>query len=342
MSYYTDFRGTFRVEPAFAPEHAQILENFFKHNHRSKEYPSPWCDLWISDDNKHIFPLSGRTQEAASWLRYIKKNYLDSWGYRLSGNVIWRGESTGDTGSLTIDENGNIVETFLWDYLEDIIMGIPHLVVPNPIKPLDWENDEEYREFEVHVKFNKPVTSEHARWVNDFADTIHYARKRVDKSKYGRDGELFLDPVDMDNSTYDGGVKYEFMTFSPEELLDRTELVEHLRRVRIANREAELHRMRTIPAGDCPDMFCQWRIEDGRLAHDGRINFSRPVEWLQFLIRKFFEPNGYVLNGRIRWNGNNDFYDRGTIFIKDNRVSAFVVPYPEPTDENAMNRDGAY
>ena len=100
--------------------------------------------------------------------------------------------------------------------------------------------------------------------------------------------------------------------------------------------------MRTTPAGDCPDLFCQWTAKNGQLSWDEQINFSRPVEWLVFLIKKFFAPNGYVLNGTIRWNGYNDFYDCGTIFVKDNKVAAYALPFPEPTDDDAVNKDGAY
>ena len=152
--------------------------------------------------------------------------------------------------------------------------------------------------------------------------------------------ELFIDPVELDRSTYDGGSKYEFMALSLDELLFETDFVEPLKRIRKVNREAELQRMRTTPAGECPDLFCQWKIENGKLVHDGETNFSRPVEWLQFLIRKFFEPNGYVLNGKIRWNGYGDFYDRGTIFIKENKVAAYLVPYLKPLNKRFKKQWG--
>jgi hypothetical protein len=42
--------------------------------------------------------------------------------------------------------------------------------------------------------------------------------------------------------------------------------------------------------------------------------------WLGLLIKYFFTPKGYVLNGDATWTANDDDYDRGSIFIKDNRI----------------------
>jgi hypothetical protein len=49
---------------------------------------------------------------------------------------------------------------------------------------------------------------------------------------------------------------------------------------------------------------------------------SRPgfCMWLELLIKHFFAPRGYVLNGDATWTASDDDYDRGSIFIKDNQI----------------------
>lgn len=68
-----------------------------------------------------------------------------------------------------------------------------------------------------------------------------------------------------------------------------------------------------------PDRDCQWYINDeGELDWEGE-NFYDYVEWLQYLIDTFFQPSGYKLNGKVKWQGE-DWEDRGIITIKDNEM----------------------
>jgi len=41
--------------------------------------------------------------------------------------------------------------------------------------------------------------------------------------------------------------------------------------------------------------------------------------WLRLLLEHFLVPRGYVLNGEVRWEGQ-DPDDRGCIFVKDNQL----------------------
>jgi hypothetical protein len=45
------------------------------------------------------------------------------------------------------------------------------------------------------------------------------------------------------------------------------------------------------------------------------------VAWLEYFIGQFLAPWGYVLNGEMKWAGENEA-DRGTILVKDNKVTA--------------------
>src|SRR3990167_457454 len=75
-------------------------------------------------------------------------------------------------------------------------------------------------------------------------------------------------------------------------------------------------------AEDFPSHYCQWiPTEDGlHLKWDGNEKFYNYVEWLKYLIKKFFEPKGYKLNGEIIWEGE-EHDDTGKIIVADNVVS---------------------
>jgi hypothetical protein len=91
----------------------------------------------------------------------------------------------------------------------------------------------------------------------------------------------------------------------------------------------------TPPEGQ-PSLWCQWvPTEDGSaLEWNGDENFIAPVEWMQYLIEHFLQPNplarqaqpeefaflqGHELNGLIRAQGEVDD-DQWTLFVTENRV----------------------
>lgn len=70
-----------------------------------------------------------------------------------------------------------------------------------------------------------------------------------------------------------------------------------------------------------PGLWCQWVINDNNeLEWDGGEKFYNYVEWLIYMIDKFFIPLGYVLNGEIDWQGE-DYEDAGTIVVTNNIVN---------------------
>ena len=74
------------------------------------------------------------------------------------------------------------------------------------------------------------------------------------------------------------------------------------------------------PAKTQPGLWCQWKVTEDALEWDGGEKFYNYEEWLEYLIDNFFEPLGYILNGEIAWQGeeNDDF---GTISVEDNIIS---------------------
>jgi len=77
------------------------------------------------------------------------------------------------------------------------------------------------------------------------------------------------------------------------------------------------------PAGGCPGLWCQWvATKDGKhIEWDGGEKFYEYVDWLKWIIEKFLKPNGIVLNGEVRWQGEYDD-DKGVIRVHDNEVTA--------------------
>lgn len=76
-----------------------------------------------------------------------------------------------------------------------------------------------------------------------------------------------------------------------------------------------------IPPDDCPGLWCQWvPNEDGTIIQwDCNEKFYNYVEWIEFIIKYFLEPWGYILNGEVRWRGE-EFDDIGTIICENNKV----------------------
>jgi len=87
------------------------------------------------------------------------------------------------------------------------------------------------------------------------------------------------------------------------------------------------------PPSSQPGLWCKWEVVDGELQWDGREKFYDYIEWLEYMIEKFFKPWGIVLDGSINWQGEAHS-DRGTIFCVSNKVTtqeggAKDIPTPE-------------
>jgi hypothetical protein len=75
------------------------------------------------------------------------------------------------------------------------------------------------------------------------------------------------------------------------------------------------------PPGGQPGLWCGWAPDTSRRAvvWNGSEKFYDYVEWLEYLLEHFLEGWDYVLNGQVRWRGE-DPNDRGVIVISENAV----------------------
>lgn len=73
---------------------------------------------------------------------------------------------------------------------------------------------------------------------------------------------------------------------------------------------------------DHPGAYNQWTIKKYGtvLAWDNGETFYHYTDWLVWLCARFFAPRGYMINGRVEWQGE-EFDDIGVIEVKGNAVS---------------------
>lgn len=76
--------------------------------------------------------------------------------------------------------------------------------------------------------------------------------------------------------------------------------------------------------------YCQWQpTRDGKsLEWDGGEKFYNYVEWLQYLIVRFFKPWGIELSGEIEYQGE-EVGDVGKLVIEDGKVKQIEYKAPE-------------
>jgi hypothetical protein len=75
------------------------------------------------------------------------------------------------------------------------------------------------------------------------------------------------------------------------------------------------------PPDSQPGLWCQWipSEDDQTIQWDGTEKFYFYVEWLYYLIDHFIQPWGYILNGEVSWQGEEDD-DYGIIIVKNNEI----------------------
>jgi hypothetical protein len=80
------------------------------------------------------------------------------------------------------------------------------------------------------------------------------------------------------------------------------------------------------------DLFDISEDRSAILPYDGENEHGLRL-WLLLLAEHFLGPLGYVLNGEVSWDADNDVEDRGCIFVKDNVVEAVddVILNPGPS-----------
>lgn len=72
-----------------------------------------------------------------------------------------------------------------------------------------------------------------------------------------------------------------------------------------------------------PSHYCQWvpNADGAGLQWDGGEKFYDYTEWLRYIVEQFLKPWGYILNGEVKWQGEQGS-DFGMLVVRDNVVTA--------------------
>jgi len=147
-------------------------------------------------------------------------------------------------------------------------------------------------DFEGQFDINKAVDIKTFNLINGLANTRRMKRAGLPE-KYGVDGEFYFEPEDFKDCGQSDKPKLGTIVD------DNT------------------------PPSTQPSLWLQWIITDDykHIQWDGNEKFYCYVEWLEYIINKILKPRGYVVNGIVRWRGE-EFDDIGTITVKNNVVTA--------------------
>lgn len=138
--------------------------------------------------------------------------------------------------------------------------------------------------FKGSFKLNKKLDKETHDYLKRFAETRRMARNLPEQ--YGIEGEFYVDGAG------DFGQAHE------------DNIINH-----------------NTPPKTQPGLWCQWVPNKSGTAiqWDGGEKFYHYVEWLEYIIKNFLAPKGYVLNGEVDFQGEDDS-DQGTIIVRNNEV----------------------
>jgi hypothetical protein len=144
------------------------------------------------------------------------------------------------------------------------------------------------------------IKPEHAAYLTAFSNTRRMKRDAKEAEKFPDPVRLAVGlPIGKEGGYFVGGSGFKGQN-------DDASVLDHNR-----------------PPSGQPGLWCQW-IPDryGRaIVWDRGEKFYDYVEWLQYLIKHFLKPWGYVLNGEVQWRGE-DRDDRGVIAVSANDVKS--------------------
>lgn len=92
-----------------------------------------------------------------------------------------------------------------------------------------------------------------------------------------------------------------------------------------------------------PSLWCQWvpNEEGTAIVWDGGEKFYEYENWIIYIVKNFLAPNGYILNGTVSWQGEDD-EDFGELVMIDNilHISKGFKFYKEPKIyEHGLGKD---
>lgn len=199
-------------------------------------------------------------------------------------------------------------------------------------------------DFNGSLSISRPLTKKQTEYINRLSSTRRmkrdvnklmeiykgkygypFAKEKTPESIYGLDGEFFA------HDDGNAGQKEDASIINYNQ--PPGQVVVTMENLNKGIKENETRSKKLLCQ---PGLWCQWVIsDDGKaLEWDGGEKFYNYIEWLKYLINRFFEPWGKKLNGEIYWEGE-DSDDRGIIVVKDNVVKIKIaeITFKEVEDE---------
>lgn len=139
--------------------------------------------------------------------------------------------------------------------------------------------------FEGRFALDRPLDEKTYTFMRKLNATRRMKRKLG--PEYGVDGEFFVD-----------GGGYRGQDFAETSIVDPNH-----------------------PPSTQPGLWCKWCPTADRTAieWDGGEKFYDYIQWIEYLIARVLEPEGYRLNGTVQWWGQ-DHTDYGCIVVSNNVV----------------------
>lgn len=162
-------------------------------------------------------------------------------------------------------------------------------------------------DFEGSLSLSKNLTDEQKNYINTFSNTRRMKRdvNKLMELYHGNYGYPGVPETADPNDIY--GYQGEFFAMDDGYSGQKNDesVIDH-----------------NTPSESQPGLWCQWVITgtvEQQLEWDCGEKFYDYVDWLKYLIDKFFSKWGVLLNGEIYWYGE-DSDDLGVIVVKDNVI----------------------
>jgi hypothetical protein len=68
--------------------------------------PGLWCQ-WVPNEEGTAIVYDGgeKFYSFVEWIKYLVEHFLEPWGYKVNGSVMWQGEDIGDVGKIFVRNN---------------------------------------------------------------------------------------------------------------------------------------------------------------------------------------------------------------------------------------------
>ncbi len=178
--------------------------------------------------------------------------------------------------------------------------------------------------FSGEFLLDRPLAPEHAAYLRQFART---RRMKRDPKKAAKLPDPLREavglPIGHEGAYYVGADRYE-NGFGDDSVVDGNRppgMPSHQRGTPFEAILVEEQEARD--RGAQPGLWCQWIPSDdgSSIVWDEGEKFYEYGDWLVYLIKNFLQPWGYIVNGRVDWQGESSD-DVGAIFVRDNEVRA--------------------